>query len=81
MENWTRYDCIIAGAGPGGLQAAIHLARYNRPVLLVDRGASAWTLAGNYCRRPRRGGGNRYQQPASGPVDLPLSGSRWRSTL
>ncbi len=32
------YDCLIIGAGPGGLQAAIHLARYNRRVLLVDRG-------------------------------------------
>ncbi len=32
------YDCLIVGAGPGGLQAAIHLARYNRRVLLVDRG-------------------------------------------
>lgn len=32
------YDCIIIGAGPGGLQAAIHLARYNRKVLLIDHG-------------------------------------------
>lgn len=32
------YDCIIIGAGPGGLQAAIYLGRYNRKVLLVDRG-------------------------------------------
>ncbi|MHB1014516.1 MAG: NAD(P)/FAD-dependent oxidoreductase [Desulfurivibrionaceae bacterium] len=32
------YDCIIIGAGPGGLQAAIHLARYNRQVLLIDQG-------------------------------------------
>ncbi|MFH7325553.1 NAD(P)/FAD-dependent oxidoreductase [Desulfurivibrio sp. C05AmB] len=32
------YDCIIIGAGPGGLQAAIHLARYNRQVLLLDQG-------------------------------------------
>ena len=32
------YDCIIIGAGPGGLQAAIHLARYNRKVLLIDQG-------------------------------------------
>ncbi len=32
------YDCIIVGAGPGGLQAAIYLARYNRKVLLIDRG-------------------------------------------
>jgi len=32
------YDCIIIGAGPGGLQAAVYLGRYNRDVLLVDRG-------------------------------------------
>ncbi len=32
------YDCIIIGAGPGGLQAAIYLGRYNRQVLLIDRG-------------------------------------------
>jgi thioredoxin reductase (NADPH) len=31
-------DCIIIGAGPGGLQAAIYLGRYNRDVLLLDRG-------------------------------------------
>jgi thioredoxin reductase (NADPH) len=32
------YDCIIIGAGPGGLQAAIYLGRYNRHVLVLDRG-------------------------------------------
>jgi thioredoxin reductase (NADPH) len=32
------YDCIIIGAGPGGLQAAIYLGRYCRDVLLLDRG-------------------------------------------
>jgi len=32
------YDCIIIGAGPGGLQAAIYLGRYNRNVLVFDRG-------------------------------------------
>ena len=32
------YDCIIIGAGPGGLQAAIYLGRFNRDVLLLDRG-------------------------------------------
>lgn len=31
-------DCIIIGAGPGGLQAAIYLGRYRRRVLLLDRG-------------------------------------------
>ncbi len=32
------YDCLIIGAGPGGLQAAIYLGRFNRSVLLIDRG-------------------------------------------
>lgn len=32
------YDCIIIGAGPGGLQAAIYLGRFRRNVLLIDRG-------------------------------------------
>ncbi|MFA5354342.1 MAG: NAD(P)/FAD-dependent oxidoreductase [Thermodesulfovibrionales bacterium] len=38
MENQRVHDCIIIGAGPGGLQAAIYLGRYNRDVLLLDRG-------------------------------------------
>ena len=32
------YYCIIIGAGPGGLQAAIYLGRFNRDVLILDRG-------------------------------------------
>jgi thioredoxin reductase (NADPH) len=32
------YDCIIIGAGPGGLQAAIYLGRFRRNILLLDRG-------------------------------------------
>ncbi len=32
------YDCIIIGAGPGGLQAAIYLGRYARKTLIIDRG-------------------------------------------
>jgi thioredoxin reductase (NADPH) len=38
MNEDKIYDCLIIGAGPGGLQAAIHLGRYNREVLIVDRG-------------------------------------------
>jgi len=38
MPEETIYDCIIIGAGPGGLQAAIYLGRYNRNALLIDRG-------------------------------------------
>ena len=30
-------DCIVIGAGPGGLQASIHLGRYNFRVLLFHR--------------------------------------------
>jgi thioredoxin reductase (NADPH) len=30
----TPFDCIVIGAGPGGLQACIHLGRYNFRVLL-----------------------------------------------
>jgi thioredoxin reductase (NADPH) len=32
------YDSLRIGAGPGGLQAAIYLGRYNRDVILIDRG-------------------------------------------
>ncbi|MCL7486542.1 MAG: NAD(P)/FAD-dependent oxidoreductase [Desulfobulbaceae bacterium] len=39
------YDCLVIGAGPGGLQAAIHLGRYNRRVLLIDKGAGRTTHA------------------------------------
>jgi thioredoxin reductase (NADPH) len=38
VPDQSLFDCIIIGAGPGGLQAAIYLGRYNRKVLLVDRG-------------------------------------------
>ncbi|MEW6570985.1 MAG: NAD(P)/FAD-dependent oxidoreductase [Nitrospirota bacterium] len=38
MEKQKVYDCIVIGASPGGLQAAIYLGRYNRDVLIIDRG-------------------------------------------
>jgi thioredoxin reductase (NADPH) len=38
MPEEKTYDCIIVGGSPGGLQAAIYLGRYNRNVLLIDRG-------------------------------------------
>jgi len=38
------YDCLIVGAGPAGLTAAIYLARYRRKVIVIDSGKSraAW---------------------------------------
>ncbi|NJD55298.1 MAG: NAD(P)/FAD-dependent oxidoreductase [Nitrospirae bacterium] len=36
-DSAERFDCIIVGAGPGGLQAAIHLGRNNFRVLMFHR--------------------------------------------
>jgi thioredoxin reductase (NADPH) len=36
----VRVDCVVIGAGPGGLTAAIYLARYLREVLVLDDGRS-----------------------------------------
>ena len=45
MDAERVYDCIVIGAGPGGLQAAIYLGRYNRDVLVIDRGGGRTTHA------------------------------------
>ena len=45
VEKEQVYDCIVVGAGPGGLQAAIYLGRFNRKVLVLDRGGGRTTHA------------------------------------
>jgi thioredoxin reductase (NADPH) len=44
MANAEEDDCIIVGAGPAGLTAAIYLARYHLAIRLFDSGESraAW---------------------------------------
>jgi thioredoxin reductase (NADPH) len=39
-----RVDCLIIGAGPAGLTAAIYLARFRRTVMIVDNGFSRASL-------------------------------------
>jgi thioredoxin reductase (NADPH) len=44
-------DCLVVGAGPGGLTAAVYLARYLREVVVLDDGRSraAWIPRSRNC--------------------------------
>lgn len=45
MSEEKIYDCIIAGAGPAGLTAAVYTARANLSTLLIERGVPGGQMA------------------------------------
>lgn len=53
------YDCLIVGGGPGGMTAAIYLARMNRKSLLIDTGTSRASLIPRSYNHPGFPGGIR----------------------
>jgi thioredoxin reductase (NADPH) len=44
MSHGEQFDCLVIGAGPAGLLAAIYLARFRRRVLIVDAQQSRASL-------------------------------------
>lgn len=53
------FDCVVVGGGPGGMTAAIYLARMNRKALLIDAGRSRASLIPRSYNHPGFPGGIR----------------------
>ena len=53
MKVW---DCVIVGAGPAGLSAAVYMGRFRRSTLVIDSGDGRWSYGqtnDNYLGFPR----------------------------
>ena len=53
MKVW---DCVIVGAGPAGLSAAVYMGRFRRSTLVLDSGDGRWSYGqtnDNYLGFPR----------------------------
>src|SRR6188508_1779275 len=53
LKTW---DCIIVGAGPAGLSAAVYMGRFRRRTLVLDSGDGRWSYGQvneNYLGFPR----------------------------
>ena len=60
-----RWDCVIVGAGPAGLSAAIYMGRFRRRTLVVDAGDGRWSYGQvnqNYLGFPSGVGAQRLQR-------------------
>lgn len=58
----TLWDCVIVGAGPAGLSAAVYMGRFRRRTLVVDGGDGRWSYGQrneNYLGFPRGVGARR----------------------
>jgi thioredoxin reductase len=44
VEKERHWDCVVVGAGPAGLAAAVYLARFLRHVLVLHNGTSRAAL-------------------------------------
>jgi thioredoxin reductase (NADPH) len=71
-DNILHVDCLVIGAGPAGLTAAIYLGRFRRNVVIVDSGnsrASLIPMSHNFAGFPRGIGGedllNRLREQAA----------------
>ena len=53
MKTW---DCVVVGAGPAGLSAAVYMGRFRRSTLVIDAQDGRWTFGqrnDNYLGFPR----------------------------